>query len=216
SSMEAELRASLDRYTPASAYRGLCVKHGRHDRAIAFLERLVAEDPTPRARMELALAYVDKIPSCGGVAAVVSKGTLAKKSLDQMDLVLAELGDRWVTYYIRGMNHLHWPRALRHSDDAADDLRHCIELQQRGLGSGDPDHDERAYVALGDALAKDGDLDAAIEVWTGARRLFPASPLLGERLSAPGAPELQELIQDARSLERPIDTDLSFLDPHAP
>jgi hypothetical protein len=216
SSMENELRASLDRYTPASAYRGLCVKYGRHDRAIAFLEALVAERPSVRSRMELALAYVDKIPSCGGVAAVVSKGTLARKSLDQMDIVIAELGDEWVGYYIRGMNHLHWPRALRHSDDAAADLRRCVELQEMGSGSGDAVHDERTCVALGDALAKDGDLRAAREAWSRAQRRFPASPLLRERLATDDPARLRDLIQEARSLERPIDTDLSFLDPRAP
>ena len=34
--------------------------------------------------------------------------------------------DMWLAYYCRGMNHLHWPRALLHSDDAARDWMEAL------------------------------------------------------------------------------------------
>jgi tetratricopeptide (TPR) repeat protein len=142
----------------------------------------------------------------------VSKGTLARKSLDVLDPLIETSPDPWLPLYCRGMNHLHWPRSLRHSDDAAADFRRCIETQQT---TGDPagrPYYERTYVALGDAYAKDGHLDDARRVWTEAIVLFPDSAALQQRLAITDARSLRRFVEDARSLQRPIDTDLSFVD----
>lgn len=202
-------------YLPASAYRETCVKYGQHERSIAFFEALVEKSPQDlRARLELACAYVDKIPTCGGVAAVVSKGTLARKSLDQLAHIIGQEGERWITLYCRGMNHLHWPRALRHTDDAIADLTRCVELQREELSSGAsprPQH-LRAFLALGDAYAKYGDAKSARKTWRGALQHFPDEPALTTRLAVADEDELRAFVEDQRSLERSIDTSLSFLD----
>jgi tetratricopeptide (TPR) repeat protein len=209
--METAMRADLVRYGLASEYRASCATSGRHDRAIAFFEELVKARPADsRARIELALAYVDKIPTRGGLAAVVSKGTLARKSLNQLDRVLADDGRSWVALYCRGMNHLHWPRALRHSDDAVGDLTECLAMQ-----ASDPagrDWYERVHVALGDAHAKAGRFDEARRAWRVGLELFPDSESLRERVQDRSDAETLALVESRRSLEQPIDTDLSFLD----
>jgi len=193
---------------PASFYRGLADRHGEQTRAIRFFEAWVKERPSNGARIELAAAYVDDIPNCGGLAAIVCKGSLARKGLLQLDPVIAERPDSWIALYSRGMNHLHWPRALRHSDAAAADFERCIDLQKRAPES--RPYFARAHLALGDSLAKDGRYEAARQAWQRGQEHFADFEELAERLAIKDDAALLELIEEVRSLQRAIDTDLSF------
>lgn len=208
--MESQLEKSLDDYTLASLYRTRCVDYGQHGRSIRFFESLVEKDPDNlRARIELACAYVDKIPTHEGMAAIVSKGTLARKSLDQLNPVVQAKPDLWIAYYTRGMNHLYWPRALRHSDDAAEDFQKCIALQEKQELK--PYH-LRPYIALGDAYAKNGEYNKAREAWKKGLLHFPTAQALLDRLKIEDNDALSDFIDSKRSLDSPIDTDLSFMD----
>ncbi len=211
--MEAILRQRPKDFAPASAYRARCVEYDKHDRAINFFKSLVEKEETDfRARIELACSYIDKIPTCGGLAAVVSKGTLARKSLDQLTPVIEADDDLWVAYYCRGMNHLHWPRALRHSDDAAEDMAKCIELQRKNNPDDPPPYYLRTHVALGDAHAKYKDYAKARKAWRDGLRRFPHSEELKTRLAITKNSKLLKFVESKRSLEQPIDTGLGFLD----
>jgi hypothetical protein len=163
-------------------------------------------------RLELACAYVDKIPTCGGMAAIVCKGSQARKSLDQLDAIVRARANSWVAHYTRGMNHLHWPRSLRHSDDAAGDFRWCVMFQEKSDPPNAESYHERTYVAWGDALTKAGKPDAARQAWKNGLNAFPKSIVLRNRLSIKEDNELLKFVERERSLEQPIDTDLSFLD----
>ena len=208
---ERVLRVERGGWGAASAYRRLAAIYNEHDRSIRLFERLVEQQPTAAARIELSAAYVDKIPMCGGLAAIVCKGSLARKGLDQLDRVLQTNPDSWIALYTRGMNHLHWPRALRHSADAARDLRRCIEIQQQAAER--HDYFVKPHVALGDALGKMGDYAAARQIWRRALEMFPGTSELERRLALGDDDALLEYINDQRSLERAIDTDLSFYEP---
>jgi len=211
SDLESRVERDPANHRLAYGYRKHSADHGRHDRAIEFFEQLVQRNPDDRwARMELSVTYVDKIPTCGGLAAVVCKGTLARRSLDQLDRLLEEDPDWWPALYGRGMNHLHWPRALRHSSDAAADFRRCLELQGADAVEREPYH-ARTYILLGDALAKSKDYRAAREAWRSGLSVFPDSPELSERSALEGDERLLEFVEQNRSLENPIDTDFSFL-----
>jgi tetratricopeptide (TPR) repeat protein len=208
--MERELAAAPG-HALARDYRQRCVENGRHDRAIQFFERAVADRPEdPWARLELSVAYVDKIPTCGGIAAIVCKGTLARKSLDQLDALIGGGGDGWLPRYARGMNHLHWPKALRHSPEAVADFDRCLTIQ-RDEGRREPAF-ERTYVLLGDAYAKNGAPEEARRTWREGLAAYPGSAALAERAGLPPARVLA-YVEDRRSLEQPIDTDLSFFEP---
>jgi hypothetical protein len=126
--------------------------------------------------------------------------------------VIEEHGDWWPAFYARGMNHLHWPWALAHTDDAVADFRRCLELQRAAEESGDafPGY-ARTWILLGDALVKLGEVDEAREVWSEGARRHPGTPELQERLALPGDEELEAFVAASRSLEAPIDTDFSFL-----
>ncbi len=212
SAVETRLRRGEGGYTLAGLYRRRCVETGRQDRAIAFFRELVEAGPKPRLRVQLATAYIDKIPTCGGIAAVICKGSLARKALDQLDAVLERDPDSWIGHYCRGVNHLHWPRALRHSRQAAADLERCVELRRKAAARPE---DLRVYVGLGDAWAKAGDFDRARRAWRQGLALFPGSEELAKRLKpdlGSGDDDLLAYVEDQESLERPIDTDLSFMD----
>jgi tetratricopeptide (TPR) repeat protein len=162
-------------------------------------------------RLQLAAAYVDRIPTCGGMAAVVSKGTLARRSLDQLDLLVEADGSWWPAIYARGMNHLHWPRALKHSEQAAKDFRRCIELQTANGPANARSYYVRAYVGLGDALAKDGNFREAQYAWGEGLKAFPGNPDLKKRVELKTLDEAQSFVEQVRNLEQQIDTDFSFL-----
>ncbi len=211
--MEALLRDRPQAFGLASSYREQCATYGKHDRAIDFFKKLVSEKPDDwRAKVELGCAYVDKIPTCGGMAAIVSKGTLARKSLDQLDEVVEKHPKLWVGYYTRGMNHLHWPRSLRHSDDAAADFEQCIKIQRETNEGRVEPYYARIYVALGDAWAKYKEYAKARAAWRDGLKLFPDSVELKERLAIADDSALLKFVESKRSLEQPIDTSLSFLD----
>jgi tetratricopeptide (TPR) repeat protein len=142
------------------------------------------------------------------VAAIVSKGTLARKALDQLDVLLKYDPSWWPARYSRAMNHLHWPRALRHSDDAAEDARAMLALQENQPKRS---FHVRAYVILGEALAKDGDVNGAKAAWQDGLRHFPDHPDLRERLALKSDSEIRNFIEQKRTLEENIDTDFSFL-----
>lgn len=211
--MEIELWASLDAYGPPSNYRRLCALHGHHDRAIGFFRGIVDKHPTDsRAKIELALAYVDKIQTRQAQVAVIGRATLAQRSLDQLEDVKALEGGSWVIHYCLAMNHLYWPRALKHSDDSIAEIKECIALQEK---SGDPagqPYYERSYLILGDALTKGEEYEKARAAWRRGLQHFPDSRLLRERLEDRSDTELLEFIEARRSLRQAVDTDLSFLE----
>jgi hypothetical protein len=211
--MEEKLLAGSARNALASPYRARCATYKRHDRSIEFFRRLAAQHPEDsRAKIELACAFIDKIPTCGGMAAIVSKGTLARQSLDELDRVITENPDLWVAYYCRGMNHLHWPRALKHSDAAAADFRECLRLQKNDGSGAAKTYFERTHVGLGDSYAKAGAVAKARDAWREGLRDFPDSTALKERLAIGDDAALLKFVETKRSLDQPIDTDLSFLE----
>ena len=144
------------------------------------------------------------------LAAIVCKGTLARRSLNPLDEMLAEREDDWVVRYARGMNHLHWPRALRHSADAVADFERCLELQLQEDET--RSYFERTYILLGDAHAKNKSYDDARGVWIDGLKRFPGSAAITARMAIEGDDALLDYILDQRSLEQPIDTDFSFVD----
>lgn len=212
--LEERLRDRPVRYAPASEYRARCATGGRHDRAIEFFKALVARHPDDmRLRIELASAYVDKIPTCRGITKSICQGSLARKSLGQLDEVIARDRDSWVALFCRGMNHLHWPRVLRHADDAVKDFNRCLQLQKRDPAGNAKPYYAHTHVALGDAYAKAKQYERAIAAWQEGLDLFPNSAELKERLAIKSHRAMLKFVERKRGLDRPVDTALAFLDP---
>jgi len=190
-------------------YRSACAQAGEAQRAIDFLEKEVAAHGGVMAlRLNLALAYVDKMPYPG--YGIVGQGLLSNRSIRELTIVLEREPGSWAAMYGRAMNHLHWPRALMHSSQAIDDFKACLRMQSGVPAAQLRPHNLLPYLGLGDAQVKNGRLDDARRTWKDAHRLFPGDPRLAKRLSLDDD-ALKKFVDEERGLARPIDTDLSFV-----
>ena len=204
---------SLDTFRPPSEYRRLCAENQYHERAINFFRDLADAHPQDwRARLELSCAYVDKIPTCKGITALISQGALAGKALEQADIVVAKHPDQWVSYYARGLNHLNWPRAFRHSEDAIKDLARCIAIQEQQGGQSGRPYYLRVHLALGDACTKAGKYKEAREAWQHGLKAFPQANELKARLDTKDDNAQLACVESQRHLDKPVDASLTFLD----
>ncbi len=210
--LEKQVSRHLNDLAVSSKYRAQCVKLGEYERSVLFFENLIKEHPkVQNLRIQLAGAYIDKIPTCGGMAAIVSKGTLARQALDQINMLIKADQSWWPAFYSRGMNHLHWPRALKHSNSAVLDFKKCIELQEKNGAPDARSYYVRSYICLGDALAKDGKFHEAHKAWQEGLDIFTMNSELKRRIALSSSEEAKDFVENERNLEQQIDTDFSFL-----
>ena len=217
-----------------------CIRFKQYDRNIRFFEKLVNKNPdVPEPRLQLALAYVDKMPD--HMMGIVGQGKLSKQSINQLTKILenedAIKNDetRWSALYALGMNHLYWPKAMRHAPDTIAAFKRCVEFQKKmkvgnGLravpdgvtstgngtasgrnGTASVPYHVLSYVCLGDAYVKNGQHDEAQKVWKEAQKLFPDDERLKERLAIDDNAKLTEFVDKVRGLGIVIDTDLAIL-----
>ncbi len=190
-------------------YRRACVRAGEFQRAIDFLEKeSAAHADVPALHLNLALAYVDKMPTAG--LGIVGQGLLSNRSIRELDLVLKREPGSWAAMYGRAMNHLHWPKALMHASLAIADFKSCLKLQSAVPAGKLRPHHLLPYLGLADAYVKNGQLDEARKSLQEAVKLFPADPRAAKRLAL-GDDELRKFVDEERGLARPIDTDISFV-----
>lgn len=201
-------------------FRLSCARFGEYDRNIRFFERLVERNgPAPEPQLQLALAYVDKMPD--HMMGIVGQSKLSNRSISRLTKVLSNevaLGNEqthWAALYALGLNHLYWPKALRHAPIAIETFERCIEFQKTMK---DPSSAffVLPYVALGDAHVKDGRHEEARAIWRDAQGRFQDDPRLRERLAVASDAELTKYMDTVRGLGIPVDTDLSILWGRAP
>ncbi len=199
-----------------NAYRMMCIKFRQIDRGIKFLEKSVEEmekanQDIPELRLNLALAYVDKMPSSD--IGIVTQARLSTKSIRQLEDVLAKQPDSWAGTYALGMNHLYWPKALRHAPKSIEAFQRCLAIQEKVIKeTGEPKpHFVRGYLGLGDAYVKDKKFDEARGVWRSAEAHFPDDPHLKQRLALTDDKTLGKFVDKERGLGVVVDTDLTIL-----
>jgi len=204
----------------SNSYRTLIRGYGHvyFDQSIRFFEDLVEKHPKlVMPRLNKALAYVDKMPY--PKLGIVSQGKLSNKSLAELNVILEEIDDTcWTAKFIRGMNHLHWPRKLNHAPLAIKDFTELIEMQKKLPAEKQRDYFALGYVGLGDSYVKNREngfeenLTRARETWEQGLREYPNREELLLRLElcnkSDDKQELVEFVRDLRGLEDPVDTDL--------
>ncbi|MBW2277673.1 MAG: hypothetical protein JRF63_09295 [Deltaproteobacteria bacterium] len=216
--LERAVQIAPDRLLYANKYRMLVRQYGHlyFDRSIRFFEDLAEKYPeSTMARLNKALAYVDKMPY--PKLGIVHQGILSNKSLQVLDNILEEDPKCWAAKFVRGMNHLHWPRMLGHAPLAIVDFTELIALQKTFPAEKQRDHFAHAYVALGDSYVKnraDGlqeNLARARQVWEAGLTEYPDCPELKERLEllTQSGKELVAYVKKRCGLEDPVDTDLA-------
>lgn len=202
------LDPGCERYS--NTYRMFCTWWAEYLRCIDFFEETVEKNPNAvELKLHLSLAYVDKMP--WSKMGMVSQGKLSNKSMAQLTKVIEADSSNWAAWYARAMNHLHWPRAMKHAKRSIADFEKAIELQEAMELSEPGRYFEYTYIGLGDALVKDYRHDEGREAWRQGLKLFPHSAQLRKRLSFDDNVELEEWMKKARALKKQIDTDLSIV-----
>ncbi|MGA5691396.1 tetratricopeptide repeat protein [Cytobacillus pseudoceanisediminis] len=179
---------------------------------IQFLKDLSVSES--EIKLQEALAYVDSLqdPSHG----IASLGQTSASSIQLLDEILSENEYDWMAHYARGLNNLYWPVGLLKTEKAIQDLGYCLAVTQYF-------EDKNvilplwpsAYVAYGDALVKNGDIQEGIAVWKEGHKLYPDFKELEDRSKA-NKEEAFEIIRKVRGtdiFERPNKeiSDLSIL-----
>lgn len=204
---EKALELNPDAPIYGNEYRLTCVWWHEFDRCIDFLENLVEQnDASINARYHLALAYVDKMPWY--MLGMVQQGQQSNLSMEHLTKIIEQDSIFWGAWYGRGMNHLHWPRMMRHAPDAIADFKQALKLQNELNLSPPKPYFELTYLGLGDAYVKDRDHAEARAVWREGLALFPHSAKLRRRLSIADDEELEAFVKKTRSLKKPINTDM--------
>lgn len=187
-------------------YRAEIRKRALEERAISFLKTLAIEGAPDEAFYNAAFAYIDKIPRVGPMGA----GFLSKRSIAMFRQVLDAQPDNWIANYGVGMNYLHWPDYFKKNESALSFLEKCLELQK---GTKPRPYYLLAYLRLGDAYARSGEIDKAFDTWREGLKLYPDHPDLVARLQTPHD-RIQAAVNDYYNPNQSIgaiDTDVSVL-----
>lgn len=218
--LEQAVHIDPDALLYSNTYRTLIRRYGQayFDQSIRFFEDLVEKHPDKvMPRLNKALSYVDKMPY--PKLGIVSQGKLSNKSLAELDIVLSIDPECWTAKFIRGMNHLHWPRKLNHAPLAIKDFTELIEMQKKLPAEKQRDYFALGYVGLGDSYVKnreegfDENFANALRTWQQGLEEYPDREELTARVELYGRSdskeELIDYIRKLRGLEDPVDTDLA-------
>ncbi|HSK08345.1 MAG TPA: hypothetical protein VK911_02120, partial [Vicinamibacterales bacterium] len=183
-------------------YRQTAIRCEAFDRAIDFFKRVTkVHNRSLNARLNLAFAYVDKLPASGDVR----QALLGRDAAGEFEKANA-IKPTWVAHYTRGFIYLNYPRVFRVARKAIEELEQAI-----AIAASEPrrPHHARAWVALGDAhYWRFSELAKAREVWAEGLARFPNDEALQERMGKEGMP-LRDAIRKTMSPDVRVDTSLA-------
>ncbi len=142
---------------------------------IAFFTQLDASQPSRETKLQLALAWVDKMLL---FPALEIKAPASVEAVDLLTSVIEGGNPGYVpALFARGLNHLHrparlvWPESAKTAPDAAAvDIGRCVAIG-RALGAGSDRLQALLAIALGDAYVKAGRYGVARSWWQIAQNL---------------------------------------------
>lgn len=187
-------------------FRELCRTKNQFDYCIDELIRIQKMHPRNiNVKYQLALSYIDKVPG----HSLFKQGWLSSRSMSQMTDVLNIDSNNWAAYYIRGLNSMYWPVSFKKLPKGIEDLHKAIDISTSlpdGLVT--PYH-LLAYIALGDAYVKSGDIEEARNIYKDSQKIMSSAKII-KRLSM-NDEELSSFVKKIRNADYPVDTDISFL-----
>ena len=199
--LERELTANPENLSLGAQYRQLAIAAADFDRPIEFFQRLAKrKDCGPHAYVNLALAYVDKVPTSGEIRRLYlgrdAMGALTK-AIEKEPTVLA--------FYMRGLINLYYNTFIfKRTGKGVGDLSTALSM----VGADTPPRlVARVYIALGDGYFRLNNLAKAREVWSEGAAKFPSDAAFRERLDKSGEP-LADVVTTALSAGRRVDTSL--------
>ena len=176
---EAQLTTDPENLTAGAEYRQMAIADNAYDRAIAFFEQLSAKpNAGPNVYLNLALAYVDKIPTVGAFKRI-SLGNKATRAVTRS----IELKPTEVSYAVRGMVNLRFEKGFYHrTPQGVADLEEARRLSASRPRS---PYVAQIYLALGDGYWRLKNHMKAREIWKEGADLFPDSSQLHQRVTSP-------------------------------
>jgi tetratricopeptide (TPR) repeat protein len=209
--LQASVLADPDNMRYGNDYRLALRNHQMYQEEQTFFAALSKKTPGSNVSIEYSLTYVDMMRACPAPPdGLVCQAQNSYSSISILDGVLQQNPYNIIARYVRGLNDLYWPRLMRHLPQAQQDLQYAVALTrfQKSIGSVFlPD----AYVALGDVFGKDGNIQAARNVWLNGLLATPTQDqaLLHQRLAIPQDQVSGQENNQLRGLGVYVDTDLS-------
>ena len=200
--LERMLAAEPEDLRLAAAYRHLTLEAGLLDRAVDVFRALAKRNGSgPNVKINLAMAYVDKVPSAGDIRRLYL-------GRDAMNALTQSIADRpsVLAYYLRGQINLYYNRFIFHrTGNGVADLTQALSMVSPETP---PTLVARVYTALGDGYFRLEDLARARATWSEGRSKFPDDEGLRTRFEKDGQ-ALLEVVTAALSAGRRADTSLS-------
>lgn len=177
--LEARLAADAENLKAGAEYRQIAIADNAYDRAIALFEGLSARpNAGPHVYLNLALAYIDKIPTVSAFRRISIGNKATKAATRSIELQPSE-----VAYTVRGMVNLRFEKGFFHrTPQGVADLEEARRLSAAHPRS---PYVARIYLALGDGYWRLKNRTKAREIWQQGSGLFPADAQLRQRLTSP-------------------------------
>ena len=205
-SIERRLEYNPDDIVAGNRLREICREQKIISECIDTLNELATIHPNNKnIRYHAALAYVDEVPG----HTLFKQGWYSTRSMDHMSKVLENDPSDWNAFYIRGLNGIFWPLSFKRLPGAIRDLKKCIEISDSLPDGLKKSYHVFAYIALGDAYVKNGDLELALQIYAQGNEI-QKSKKLEKRLSLDNN-KLSQYVKEIRDRNKPVDTDISFL-----
>jgi len=190
-------------------YRQLAIAERAFDRSIELFEKLAKRKGSgPGVQINLAFAYVDKVPTSGDIRRLY----LGRDAMNALSRSIA-LRPTVLAYYVRGVINLFYNAFIFHrADKGVGDLSTALRMVDSRTP---PPLVVRVYTALGDGYVRLQNVPQARTTWTTALTKFPDDAGLKSRLAAQGE-TLEDIVTTALTASRRLDTSLVGLLPLTP
>jgi tetratricopeptide (TPR) repeat protein len=200
--LEQAVAAEPENLARGGEYRQVTIAAGLFDRAIDLFRRLAkAPGSGPNVRINLALAYADKVPTAGDIRRLY----LGRDAMNALTQAIAARPSV-LAYYLRGRINLYYNRLIfKRTDKGVADLTHALSMI---TSETPPALVALVYTALGDGYFRLENLAKAREVWSTGLSACPDDPGLRTRLDKNGQALLEE-VTAALSAGRRSDTSLA-------
>jgi hypothetical protein len=194
--LQAAVRFNPRNLAYGTALRMHMMAAGKGEELMQFLHEM--DQSVPQIKLQEALTYVDMLqePTLG----TASLGQLSFKSIEALNQILAKNPFDWKAHYARGINNLYWPLGLKRIDKSIQDLAFCVTVAEQ-FDNQPSVLWPMAYLALGDALVKKGDVQAGVSIWKEGLKKSPLDPDLRDRVKG-GSEQALQKVAETRGMEQ--------------